>query len=139
MAVNNIPVFLALPKSGHVQILPADTSSLKTAYTGGTNGSKIIGILVSSTDTSARDLQVGITASAVTYPLGTKTIAITAGTVAGTPAVNMLDPAVIVGLPVDNDGDPFIFLASGETLDLHTLTTVTAAKAINITVLAEDF
>ena len=49
MAVNNIPVFLALPKSGHVQILPADTSSLKTAYTGGTNGSKIIGIFGSST------------------------------------------------------------------------------------------
>lgn len=136
---NNIPTFPKQPTNGHVQILPADTTALKTGYTAGANGSKILGIVVVSTDTATRDLQVGVTNSATTYPLGTKTIAITAGTVAGTPAVNMLDPAVILGMPVDNDGNPFLFLASGDTLDFHVLVTVTTAKLISIFVIAEDF
>ena len=140
MAVTATPVFVQTPKNGNVQILPADASNLKTIYTGGANGSKIIGLYVTSSDTSARDVQFGITVGGVFYPLYTSTIAITAGQVAATPSVNLLDPSKAVGLPVDSDGNPFIFLASASyTLQIKSLTTVTAAKEIDISCFAADF
>jgi hypothetical protein len=137
-AQNPIPTFAKQPQAARVQILPADTTTVKTIVTAGANGSKIIGVIVTSTDTSARDLTLSITNS-TTYPLGTKTIAITAGTIAATPAVNLLDAAVIVGIPKDSDGNPFLFLISGDTLTVNCLTTVTTAKAITIHAIYEDF
>ena len=135
----NDPTFAKQPTNGHVQILPADASAQKTLYTAGANGSKIIGVIIGSTDTSARDIQLSIVNTALTYVLGTKTVAINAGSVAGTPAVNLLDPAVIPGMPVDNDGNPFLFLISGDTLVINSLTTVTTAKLIAGHCIAEDF
>ena len=136
---NAIPTFPFQPENGHVQILPANTTAQKTLFTAGANGSKIIGVIIGSTDTSARDVQLSIVNSATTYVLGTKTIAITAGFVAGTPSVNLLDPAVIVGMPVDNDGNPFLFLIFGDTLVVNCLTTVTTAKIIACHCIAENF
>lgn len=56
MAVTATPVFPQSIKNGAVNITSNDTTTLKTLYTGGTNGSIINHIIVSSTDTSARDL-----------------------------------------------------------------------------------
>lgn len=135
---NILPTFAYQPQASRVQILPADTTTAKTAMTAGPNGSKVLGVIVTSSDTSTRDVLLSITNSTL-FPLGTKTIAITAGEVAGTPAVNLLDPAVIVGMPKDNDGNPFLFLVSGDTLTVNCLTTVTTAKALTIHVVYEDF
>lgn len=132
------PFFFGTPKNSKVQILPADTSSLKTVVTGAANGSKVVALIVASDDTSARDVTFGVTKSATFYPLASKTVPITAGTVAGTPPINLLDPSVIPGLPVDNDGQPYILLETGDTLQAKSLTTVTAAKAISLTALHGD-
>src|ERR1700676_5553355 len=94
---NKYPTFPLQPTNGRVQIVNADAQAQKTAYTAGANGSKIIGVIVASTDTSARDVTLYITNSGTSYPLGTKSATIAAGTATGTPAVNMLDTAVIVG------------------------------------------
>lgn len=139
MAVSATPVFPQTPNGGHVQILPADASALKTLYTAATNGSKVTAVIATSNDTTARDLTIGITRSSVFYPLGTITCAINAGQVAGTPALNLLDPSVIKGLPVDNDGQVYIFLVSGDTLQVKSLTTVTTAKEIDLSCVAADF
>lgn len=140
MAVTATPALPQTPKSAKIQILPADTSALKTAYTGGSNGSKITAVMVASTDTSARDVQVGITNTSIFYPICTVTIPITAGFVAGTPVVNMLSAANAPGLPVDNDGQVYIYLTSAsDTLQVKSLTTVTAAKEIDVNVFGADF
>src|SRR4051812_7179014 len=119
------PTFPKQPLISRVQIVNADAQTQKTGYTAGTSGSKIVAILATSTDTSARDIQVSITNGGTSYPLGTKSVAITAGFVAGTPAVNLLDPTNMVGLPIDSDGNPFLYLISGDTLTFSALTTVT--------------
>jgi hypothetical protein len=133
------PTFPKQPQGGKVQILNATGTANVTAYTAGTSGSKVVAIMASSTDTSGRDIAIKITNGGTDYVLGTKTVAANSGFVAGTPAVNLLDPTVIVGLPTDSDGNKFLYLISGDTLTANSLTTVTAAKAINIVVVTADF
>lgn len=136
---NTNPTFPKQPSTNRVQILPADTTTSKTGYTAGASGSKIVSIIATSTDTVARDITVSITNGGTAYLLGTKTVPITSGFVAGTPAVSLLDSAVIVGMPFDSDGNEFLYLISGDTLTFASLVTVTAAKAITIHVFAVDF
>lgn len=140
MAITSTGSFPQTPKNGNVQILPADASALKTIYTGGSNGSKITAIMVTSNDTAARDLTWGITTAAVFYPLGTVTIPITAGTINSAAAVNLLDILKTPGLPLDSDGNPYVFLASASyTLQVKALTTVTAAKEIDVSAIGADW
>jgi hypothetical protein len=140
MPVTATPVFVQTPKNYKVQILPADASNLKTIATGGANGTKIVGLMVTSSDTAARDVTWGITTSAVFFPLGTVTIPITSGQVNSAAAVNLMDLTKTPGLPLDGDGNPFVFLSSAsDTLQIKALTTVTAAKEIDITAIGGDF
>lgn len=137
MAVTATPVFPQTPKSSKVQILNADASNLKTAYTGGSNGSKITGLIAASTDTSARDVQIGITNGGTFFILYTVSVPIGAGTVAGTPPVDLLN---VTGLPIDNDGQKYLYLQSAsDTLQVKALTTVTTAKEIDINAIGSDF
>jgi hypothetical protein len=139
MAVVATPIFVQAPKNGKVQILNADASNLKTIYTADADGSKISAIIATSSDTSAREVTVGITNGGTFFPLGTFNIPITAGQVAGANAVNLLDPTIIKGLPLDNDGAPYLLLISGDTLQAKALTTVTSTKEIDITAIGADF
>ncbi len=140
MPVTSTPALPQAPISSKIQILPADASGLKTVYTGGSNGSKIVSVIVSSSDTSTRDVQLGITRTAVFYPLCTVTIPITAGQVAGTPPINLLSPSNVPGLPVDNDGQTFIFLTdASDSLQIKALTTVTTAKEIDVNSFGANF
>jgi hypothetical protein len=128
------------PRCEKIQIANADTTSQKTVITGATNGTKVVGLIASSTETaSARDIQVSIVKSATTFVLGTKTVPLNSGFAAGVPAVNLLDPAVIAGLPTDADGQPYIFLETGDTLVVNSLVTVTSGKVINLIGIAADF
>jgi hypothetical protein len=126
------PFFFGTPKNSKVQILPADASGLKTVVTGAANGTKVVSLIAASSDTAARDVTWGITKSTVFYPHGTKTVPVNAGSIAATPPVNLMDPAVTPGLPVDNDGNPYVFLENGDTLQVKSLTTVTTALALSI-------
>lgn len=140
MAVTATPALPQAPKSFKVQILPTDASALKTIAAGGANGTKITAIMVASTDTSARDVQIGITKSSVFYILATKTIPLSSGNIAGTPAVNLLNLTDMPGLPIDADGQPYLFLSdANDALQAKSLTTVTAAKEIDINAIGADF
>lgn len=140
MAVTSTGSFPQSPKNGNVQILPADASALKTVYTGGANGTKIVSLIATSNDTSARDVTWGITVAATFYPMGTVAIPITAGSINSAPAINLFDLNRTPGLPLDSDGNPYIFLASASyTLQIKALTTVTAAKEIDISAVAADW
>jgi hypothetical protein len=130
--------FFNTPKNSKVQIANGDASGLKTVVTGAAAGSKVVALIAASDDTSARDVTFGVTKSATFYPLASKTIPITAGTIAATPPVNLLDPSIIPGLPVDNDGQPYIFLETGDTLQAKSLTTVTSGKLISLTAIHGD-
>lgn len=130
---NTLWTLVKQPRKGLVQIVNADASANKTVVTAGANGSKVVSLLASSTELTAnnRDVQVSIIRSATVYILGTTTVPFSAGfTVAGGAPINLL--AVINNLPVDNDGQRYLFLEFGDTLVVASLTTVTAAKTISV-------
>lgn len=140
MAISSTGSFPQKPKNYKVQILPADASTLKTIATGSVDGTKIVGLIVTSNDTAARDVTWGITRTSVFFPLGTVTIPITAGQVASAAAVNLLDLTKTPGLPIDSDGNPFVFLSdASDTLQIKALTTVTTAKEIDVTAIGGDW
>ena len=65
------PIFPVTIQTAFQQILPADASALKNLYTGAANGTKIDNILISSTDTSNRDLVFYITSGGIDYQIAT--------------------------------------------------------------------
>ena len=136
MPVTTTPAYLQTVQDFQVQILPADTTANKTLATAGTNGTKILAINVSSTDTTARDIQLKKTVSGTDYILSTFNIPITAGFINSTPSVNLFNHGQMQGLPRDANGNPFIQLETGTTLTVASLTTVTAAKIISVVALA---
>ena len=130
MAANTSPIFELTPKNAGVQIVPADTTAKKTVYTGGTNGSRIDQLTVTSNDTAAVTLMWYKTVSAVDYHIGDTVIPIGAGytSVALVDAILTLSPTLV-----------YLVLASGEILKVAALATVTAAKTVDIVAQLGDY
>lgn len=143
----NSPVTPQLANRGIVQLLPATTAivipSGAATLTGGAqayacdvDGTKVKAVYFGSNDTSAQTGVVVLLNTSKPYVIAAVTVPITAGQVAGTPAVNAL---ANVGLPLDSDGNPYFSCASGDTIWVGTLAAVTAAKVVTVLVVAEDF
>lgn len=133
------PTFPKQPQNTKAQITNTVNLADVTVVTTGVNGSKLIGLIASNTDTNPYNIQVKITNSSVDYIIETKAVPASAGNTAGVPAVNMLDPTLIVGIPVDSDGNPFLFLGANDTLTVASLTQVTSGKVINLIAVYSDF
>lgn len=129
------------PNRGAAQLTSSSsTTTPTTLYTGGANGTKIVAIIAQSTDTAAHDIQVSIVNGGTTYTLGTVTVPIGAGNSGTVPSVNLLNSSQLPGLPVDSDGNPFIYLAgAGDVLSVLPKTALSASTFVNITAVAEDF
>ena len=139
MSVTPTPVFPQTIKNGVVQIQNSDASNLKTIYTAGTNGSAVENLTVSSTDTASRDLQLSFLVGGTTYILGTLSIPANSGFTNAVPSVAILFSTQFPHMSVDANGNCYLYLASGTTLQAKTLTTVTTAKIISIICQAGDY
>jgi hypothetical protein len=139
MAVVNKPIFPQLVQSTAVQILPADTTTLKTLVTAGADGTIVSRILVTSTDTSAKDLALYVTISAVDYLIGTVAIPANSGFTNAVPTVGLFDATQIPSLQIDNNGNKYLQLGTGAVLKVKVLTAVTAAKIINVVAQSGNF
>lgn len=140
MAVTSTPAFVQVPKNTQITIVNADASNNKTVCTGGANGTKVVALQLCSDDTSARVVQVLINRSATIVLVGSVNVPTLAGTDGTTPSVDALNSTAMPGLPVDNDGQKYIFLQSAsDTLVIHSTTTVTAAKTVSATCIHADF
>lgn len=139
MAVTSTPIYPQTVNVGVNTIAPADTQTYKTVATGGTNGTKIESLILSSTDTSARDVTINITRSAVNYQLAVISVPITAGTVDTVPSVDVLRNSMIPGLAYDSNGNKYLYLKSGDTLTINAPVTITTAKQITAVASGGDF
>ena len=139
MAGTATPIFPQTVKNYVAQILPADTTTKKTLVTGATNGTKIESICVASTDTAARDVQLWMTISAVDYLLATIAIAINSGNTNAVPTVDIMRHAQWPGLSYDSSGNKILYVGSGSVLKIAALSTVTAAKEIDVLAIGGDF
>lgn len=145
MAGTSTPIFVQTPKITPQNFVQGTDAALtlKTIYTAGANGSKIVAINVTTTDTAATHvLTLYQTRAAVDYIIGAYTIPINAGSDGLTAGVSMLvgGPSVLINaLPVDNDGQKYLFLESGDTLRLTFATALTATTRINVVTIGADF
>lgn len=140
MAVTSSPVCVQTPKAGVQQILNADASGWKTVVTGGSNGTKITALMLTSTDTSNRIVQIAVSRGGTHYIFGTVTVTAGAGTDGVTAAVAVFSSSLIPNLPIDNDGQPYVFLSNAsDTLDISSTSTVTSGKIINALAMEGDF
>jgi hypothetical protein len=230
MAVTATPVFVQAPKLWSASINNGDSTAWKvfrdaSGNSAGSNGAKISGITVTSTDSSARNVQIAVArpltttsftganpgvvtlttgynlangdqvffygatmptnitsgttyfvvtagtpststgltttfqaattfggsaintsstagVSIVTYLLRIVTtipVAITAGTDGATASAYFFNTTYNPGEPVDNDGQPYLFLESGDFLVAAPTAQITSAKIINLTAFGAHF
>ena len=135
----NSAIFVQTPKFPKVQLTNAMGSTPQTLYTCSANGTKIIGAFATSSDTSARDIQLSVLSGGVTYILNTTTVALNSGFVAGTLPVNLMNSTNFPGLSLDADGNQWFMCASGDVIQAASLTTITSAKLISVMLIAADF
>lgn len=127
MAVTpNSLVSVQTPKRGFIQIINTDGTGNKTVWTAGTNGSKVVALIASSLEAAAtRDVTVSTSNGTTAISLGTVTIPINAGNIPTVGAIDLL--GLMVGLPIDNDGQRYIFLSGTEILVVKSAVAVTTS------------
>jgi hypothetical protein len=134
------PVYFGTIANDVAQLVNADgADTYKTLYTAPANGGVVESIAVTSTDTSARDVSMSVQKGGVDYPVVTKTIPVNAGSIAATPAVDLLNATDAPWLRVDANGNRVMYLETGSVLRVKVLTAaVTAAKAISFVVQSRE-
>ena len=124
MAVTATPIFIQSVKMALTAYTTA--SSTATHITGGTNGSKILSLMAVSDSTSAHIFLVKMSTGGTALTIGAASVTASAGTDGATASINLLSTSVMPGLPLDQNGCPYLHVPS----TAHTLT-VTASAAIN--------
>ena len=130
------------PNRGIVQFLQGtDTAgTYKTLYTAGANGSRCYGIWSTNNDASATHLlTLQIVNGGVKYGGVAITSVESAGFANATPAQNLTSATNWPGLPVDQYGNPYIQIVSGDTLQATFATNLTSTDLINIVASCSDF
>lgn len=114
MVQNVNPTFVKTPNNGATQITTGTGSGNPvTAYQGGSNGSKINALIACGFTSAAFDVNWGTSSGGGTfYTYGTVTVPSGAGTSGAVPSANLMNTTNNPGLPLDSDGNPYIFLAS---------------------------
>lgn len=121
------PIFPGAIANAGLDIENADGTTVQALITGGTNGTRVNSISITSTDTSAVILDVFFYDGSSDFQIGTVTIPIGAGTDAGTtPAVSLLNQT---NLPFLGE-DLSYYLADTEAIRLAPQSAVTAATKV---------
>lgn len=139
------------PKNGTVTFVQGTdgAGTYKTLYTGGTNGTKIVAIWVTSNDGSASHLvtiQLSTSTSAHCSPQSNcvggaaVTVPVNSGFANGAGAVNFMSATNWPGLPIDSNGQPYLNLSGNtQTLEATFATALTASTQVAITVVTADY
>ena len=135
----NSVVTAQTPRAYKAQITNVSSTTAVNLVAGGVNGTKVISIICSNTDTSPYNVTFSVFRSPSSYVLGTVAIPASAGNVAGSPPVSILNTTNVPGIPQDSDGNPYLFLEATDTLQMANASIVTAGKAISCHTVAADF
>lgn len=131
------------PNRGIVQFLQGTDAAgtYKTLYTAGANaGSKCTAVWETNNDGTATHLvTLEVVNGGVKYGGVAMATVINDGYATGVPAKNLMASTNWPGLPLDSDGNPFVFLAVGDTLQATYATALTTSDKINLEAVCVDF
>lgn len=136
----NAAVMLQTPQDENAQFTNASSAgTYVTVYTGGANGSKVVSLLATNSDAVSHLVTCQIATAGTNYGGTAITVPGTSGFANSVPPVNIMASANWYGLPLDSDGNPFIFLTSTQFIKCTFATTVTTATVLNVNALGADF
>lgn len=110
----------------------------KAVYTSGTNGSKVFG-MVATNGATIHNLTLAINNGGTRYVLNTVSLPVNAGQNGTVLPVAPMSVVNWPGLPVDSNGNPYLLLASGDTLEAQYATAQGTGDTISLACLAADF
>jgi hypothetical protein len=131
----------------------ADGKALKTIYTAGANGSRVEGVVVSSSEAVANNLFLQVQVSGVDYPLLYTDVPAYSGYDGTAPSLGMFNDVNTAFVTKDVSGNYYLDLPPGAVLKARPGTTVesgnaaapslnfdgTEAKRIAVVVVAQDY
>lgn len=140
MAANTSPIFGLTPKTTGANLTNATGAGVKvTICTAGANGSRILAIGATTSDTAANDVNLFIQpgGAGTIYNIGGKRVTIAAGDlVASTiPAISLLDATQLPFLLSDGS----IQLGPNDILQAATVAIVTSGKTLSIVTQSIDY
>lgn len=143
MAVTpNSAVTPQTPKITPTLITNATGTTIVTAFTAGPNGSKVTACIATNTDVAVAALTLYLTRGGINYAIGAYLVPANAGSNGSNPNADLLagGPAsLIVGLPVDNDNQKYLFLENGDTLSVGAGAAVGVGKIVTVIIVAAHF
>jgi hypothetical protein len=126
-------------KNPCVQILPADGTALKALYTASADDAVVKSLMCTSSDTAIQNVVVAINNGTFDDIIGVVNVPATAGQTGAIAAIDLLSGTLLPGLPYDQNGKRVLPLQGGYTVKVGTLGAVTAAKAISIGGVVEEY
>ena len=139
---NQIPIYAITPKVSGISLTGAtaqqiaSTTNASAVFTASASGSRVYSLIGSTNDTAAVNvfltIQPGGTGTTA-YHIGQVNIPINSGMIASTLSTDLLNPAVVPGLPLDNVGKRYIELGANDKLYIGTVANMTAAKVLSVT------
>ncbi len=146
LSAGQIPLYANVPNSG-VGVLSASSTTVTlgsntnavTVYTAGTKGGRVYSLVANTDDTVAVNVLLFIYNGSSVRPLGLVAVALSSGNVSNVLNVNMLDPTVLKGLPVDMAGNRYIPLNNNEILKAGALANLSALKSCYIHAMGSDY
>jgi hypothetical protein len=134
------------PNTGIVSFVQGTDSAgtYKLLYSAGANGSRCNGVWETNNDGSATHLVTLQVATSTTPGTGLSggmaiTTASNDGFANAVPAKNLISAANWPGLPIDQYGNPYVQLKSGQALQATFATALTASDQINLMASCQDF
>lgn len=138
----NSIVTMQTPTVGVAQFLQGtdNAGTYKTVFTAGASGSKCNGLWSTNDDgTATHVVTLQLTRGGIRYGGVAFTTTLSQGFSPAAPPLNVLSPTLWPGLPLDSDGNPYIQLQSGDSLQATFATALTAGTRINLAVSCGDF
>lgn len=116
-------------------------TNLVTIYTAGSNDAVVKSLLVTSSDGTARTLNLYINNGTADFLIGAVTIPANSGAATGgtTANIDYLGSQYINGLPFDQSGKPVIPLQATYILKAGVQVAVSSAKTITISAIVEEY
>jgi hypothetical protein len=137
----NSPIFAQIPNRGVLQFTSSNTAgTYATLYTAGANGSVCKALWIDNNDAGATHLvTVQIVNGGTKYGGIALTSVSSAGFASGTGPQSLLASAIWPGLPLDENGNPYLILISGDTLQATFATAITSGDQLDLHAICADF
>lgn len=133
---NQAPTFIKQPQNGKVI---ANNTTNANIYTAGSNGSKVVSLIATTNSTSTVNCAIQVLNGSTLYTIGYVSIPASSGTNASNVPVNLFSATYMPVLPLDSDGNPYLFLISGDSLQISLSAAITGANAATFMAVVGDF